>query len=72
MPRADRSRDGAAACFADVSDRNPGRDPSRRETPLHDITIGSVRIEGSNRSDAEIIVERRAPPRHSRATAAGD
>ena len=44
-------------------DRSPGADrlAAAGKTLSIEITIGVVRIEGSDREDAEIIVERRAP-----------
>ena len=46
----------------DVTDRQAQVVTLAAAKPLSiDITVGSVRIEGSNRADAEIIVERRAP-----------
>jgi DUF4097 and DUF4098 domain-containing protein YvlB len=54
---ADRPRERS-----DVSDRQSQVVTLSAAKPLSiDITIGNVRIEGSNRLDAEIIVERRAP-----------
>jgi DUF4097 and DUF4098 domain-containing protein YvlB len=48
--------------MAEVSDRQVQVVTLPAAKPLSiDITIGSVRIEGSNRADAEIVVERRAP-----------
>jgi DUF4097 and DUF4098 domain-containing protein YvlB len=58
---------GSASIFAwgakvDVSDRQAQVVTLSPTKPLSiEITIGTVRIEGSNRTDAEIIVERRAP-----------
>ena len=58
-PRASADKPGERA---DVSDRHTQVVTLPAAKPLSiDITIGSVRIEGSNRADAEIVVERRAP-----------
>lgn len=52
----------AARLTADVTDRQTQVLPLPEGRPLViEITIGSVRIEGWDKPDAEIIVERRAP-----------
>jgi len=52
----------ALLTLADSSDRQTKTLPLPDGTPLViDITIGTVRIEGWDRRDVEIIVERRAP-----------
>ena len=53
---------GARRTEADVNDRQVQTVALPPDKPLTvDVTIGSVRLEGSDRLDAEIIVERRAP-----------
>ncbi|HEX8027513.1 MAG TPA: hypothetical protein VF491_03580 [Vicinamibacterales bacterium] len=52
----------ARSAKVDVSDRQAQTVTLPPDKPLSiDVTIGSVRIEGSDRIDAEIVVERRAP-----------
>ena len=53
---------GARSAKVDVTDRHTQTIPLPPGKPLSvDVTIGSVRIEGWDRADVEITVERRAP-----------